>query len=171
MTFLKIAPTTSIKVSRSSTAAWCCTNCANALRELMPISCPAGGAGRTCGAYQRHADIRQPEHEFLADEFWDHHAYGKNALTRTASRQRHSQPLPIVQSRNRDVSAHVSSSAACCICEMDFRGARCMLCVHFGLFAKGGATQMHALIEYVQGLVEPEAPLIIAGDFNDGATS
>jgi endonuclease/exonuclease/phosphatase family metal-dependent hydrolase len=41
------------------------------------------------------------------------------------------------------------------------------LCVHFGLFANGRRAQTKALIEYVSKEISPDAPLIIAGDFND----
>src|ERR1019366_3710521 len=36
--------------------------------------------GEHAGHVQRHADYPPgPQHEFLADEFWAHHAYGMNA--------------------------------------------------------------------------------------------
>jgi endonuclease/exonuclease/phosphatase family metal-dependent hydrolase len=41
------------------------------------------------------------------------------------------------------------------------------LCAHFGLFAKGRRAQTVALIDYVRNEIPPDAPLIIAGDFND----
>ena len=41
------------------------------------------------------------------------------------------------------------------------------LCVHFGLFARGRRAQTCALVEYVRNEIPQDAPLIIAGDFND----
>jgi endonuclease/exonuclease/phosphatase family metal-dependent hydrolase len=41
------------------------------------------------------------------------------------------------------------------------------LCAHFGLFARGRRAQTNALVEYVQDEIAPDAPVIIAGDFND----
>ena len=41
------------------------------------------------------------------------------------------------------------------------------LCVHLGLFSRGRRQQMEELVKRVQRVVPPDAPLIIAGDFND----
>ena len=41
------------------------------------------------------------------------------------------------------------------------------LCAHFGLFARGRRAQTGALIDYVRNEIPHDAPLIIAGDFND----
>lgn len=41
------------------------------------------------------------------------------------------------------------------------------LCVHLGLFSRGQSQQMKKLVERVQRIVPADAPLIIAGDFND----
>ncbi len=42
-----------------------------------------------------------------------------------------------------------------------------LICVHFGLFARSRARQAEALVKRVQDVVPAEAPLVIAGDFND----
>ena len=39
--------------------------------------------------------------------------------------------------------------------------------MHFGLFAKGRRAQPRALVEYVLNEIPHDAPLMIAGDFND----
>jgi endonuclease/exonuclease/phosphatase family metal-dependent hydrolase len=119
---------------------------------------------------QRHTDYPDvPQHEFLADEFWEHHAYGMNAVY---DEGHHGNAIlsrfPIVQVRNKDVSAHRFEQRGVLHCELDVDGASIhCFCVHFGLFAKGRQVQMHALIEQVQDEVGHDAPLIIAGDFND----
>ncbi len=119
---------------------------------------------------QQHADYPvAPQHEYLADEFWAHHAYGMNAVYEAGH---HGNAIlsrfPIVQTRNQDVSAHRFEQRGVLHCEIDLHGrsVHCF-CAHFGLFAKGRRAQMHALIEQVQAEVGPDAPLIIAGDFND----
>lgn len=118
----------------------------------------------------RHAAYpATPQHEFLADEFWAHHAYGMNAVYEEGH---HGNAIlsrfPIVQSRNCDVSAHRFESRGLLHCEIDVRGqgVHCF-CTHFGLFARGRRAQMQALIEHAQAEVPPDAPLLIAGDFND----
>ncbi len=119
---------------------------------------------------QRHTDYPAvPQHEFLADEFWAHHAYGMNAVYNEGH---HGNAIlsrfPIMQTSNKDVSAHRFESRGLLHCEVEMNGQRVhCLCAHFGLFAKGRRTQMHALIEYVLSETPPDAPLIIAGDFND----
>jgi len=41
------------------------------------------------------------------------------------------------------------------------------VCVHLGLTAGGRARQLAALRRRIERLVPPDAPLIVAGDFND----
>jgi endonuclease/exonuclease/phosphatase family metal-dependent hydrolase len=119
---------------------------------------------------QRHTDYPSvPQHEFLADEFWAHHAYGMNAVY---DEGHHGNAIlscfPIVQTSNTDVSAHRFESRGLLHCKVEIKGeiVHC-LCAHFGLFAKGRRMQKLALIEYVRGCIPDDAPLIIAGDFND----
>jgi endonuclease/exonuclease/phosphatase family metal-dependent hydrolase len=119
---------------------------------------------------QRHSDYPAvPQHEFLADEFWAHHAYGMNAIY---DEGHHGNAIlsrfPIVQSNNKDVSAHRFESRGLLHCEVEIRGENVhCLCAHFGLFAKGRRMQKRALIEYVRSSIPDGAPLIVAGDFND----
>ncbi len=138
---------------------------------------------------QRHTDYPTvPQHEFLADDFWEHHAYGMNAVY---DEGHHGNAIlsrfPIVQTINTDVSAHRFESRGLLHCEVEIGGQRVVreggggaaghppafplrvhcLCAHFGLFAKGKRIQMHALIDYVLSEIPADAPLVIAGDFND----
>jgi endonuclease/exonuclease/phosphatase family metal-dependent hydrolase len=126
--------------------------------------------GEHAGHVQRHADYpAEPQHEFLAAEFWAHHAYGMNAIY---DEGHHGNAIlsrfPILQTINTDVSAHRFESRGLLHCEVDIGGrpVHC-LCVHFGLFAKGKRVQLRALVEYVLSEIPIDAPLLIAGDFND----
>ncbi|ADE11216.1 endonuclease/exonuclease/phosphatase family protein [Sideroxydans lithotrophicus] len=126
--------------------------------------------GEHAGHVQRHADYpAEPQHEFLADEFWAHHAYGMNAVY---DEGHHGNAVlsrfPILQAFNKDVSAHRFESRGLLHCEVEIGGqlVHC-LCAHFGLFAKGQRAQMRALVEYVLNDIPKDAPLVIAGDFND----
>jgi endonuclease/exonuclease/phosphatase family metal-dependent hydrolase len=110
-----------------------------------------------------------PQHEFLADEFWAHHVYGMNAVY---EKGHHGNAIlsrfPILQSRNKDVSAHRFEQRGLLHSEVEMDGVRVhCICAHFGLFAKGRREQMNSLIEHVLAEVPPDAPLVIAGDFND----
>ncbi|MDD2684628.1 MAG: endonuclease/exonuclease/phosphatase family protein [Gallionella sp.] len=126
------------------------------------------------GEHTRHVLRHQnypavAQHEFIAEDVWLHHAYGKNSEYRYGH---HGNAVlsrfPIAAVSNRDVSAHRFESRGLLHCELDVAGGNIhCLCVHFGLFAKGRKLQTRALIEYVQSEIPADAPLIIAGDFND----
>lgn len=110
-----------------------------------------------------------PQHEFLADAFWAHQAYGMNAVYEQGH---HGNAIlsrfPIVQTRNHDVSAHRFEQRGLLHCEIDVKGQNVhCFCTHFGLFARGRRQQMQALIDHARAEVPDDAPLLIAGDFND----
>jgi endonuclease/exonuclease/phosphatase family metal-dependent hydrolase len=115
------------------------------------------------------------QHEFIAEEIWPHSVYGKNSVYEAGH---HGNAIlsrfPILQSLNMDISAHRFESRGLLHCEIELGETSSIgqpyvhcLCVHFGLFAKGRRTQIKALIEYARKEIPPDAPLIIAGDFND----
>ena len=111
-----------------------------------------------------------PQHEFIAEEIWPHAAYGKNSVYADGH---HGNAIlsrfPIVQSSNSDISAHRFESRGLLHAEIVAASGATVhcLCVHFGLFAKGRRAQTQALIAYVRDIIPADAPLIIAGDFND----
>jgi endonuclease/exonuclease/phosphatase family metal-dependent hydrolase len=118
--------------------------------------------------YHNYPDGAQ--HDFIAEEIWPHSVYGKNSVYEAGH---HGNAIlsrfPILQSFNTDVSAHRFESRGLLHCEIDLpeqRGVHC-LCAHFGLFARSRRAQTSALIEYVRNEIPSDAPLIIAGDFND----
>ncbi len=121
-----------------------------------------------CERYHNYPDGAQ--HDFIAAEVWPHSVYGKNAVYEAGH---HGNAIlsrfPILHSFNTDVSAHRFESRGLLHCEIDLPGEKRVhcLCVHFGLFARGRRAQTCALIEYVRNEIPPDAPLIIAGDFND----
>jgi len=120
---------------------------------------------------RHHFDGAHPQHEFLAHESWLHHAYGKNSVYDSGH---HGNAIlsryPILKWDNQDISAHRFESRGVLHCEIatpDSDTALHCLCVHLGLFARGRSQQMQELVERVQRVVPADAPLIIAGDFND----
>jgi endonuclease/exonuclease/phosphatase family metal-dependent hydrolase len=117
----------------------------------------------------RHPDL--PQHEFLAEDNWLHHAYGKNAVYDNGH---HGNALlsrfPILHWDNQDVSAHRFENRGMLHCEISLNSQSAPLhciCVHFGLFSRGRKIQFNALVERIKRSVPFNAPLIIAGDFND----
>lgn len=116
----------------------------------------------------------QGQHEFLADD--DHFvAYGKNAVYPEGH---HGNALiskfEIIQSGNQDISAYRFESRGILHCVLNLQTdtsgqtvkVHCYV-VHLGLLAKGRKRQAAALVEAVRSTAPPEAPVIIAGDFND----
>jgi len=128
--------------------------------------------GENTGHARRHDDYPAvPQHEFLAEQIWQHHAYGKNAVY---DEGHHGNAIlsryPIASWNNQDISAHRFESRGLLHCELSVPGSSVVLhslCVHLGLFANGRNQQMQDVIERVQRVVPADAPLIIAGDFND----
>jgi endonuclease/exonuclease/phosphatase family metal-dependent hydrolase len=120
---------------------------------------------------QQHADYPEGgQHEFIADRRWPHSAYGKNSIYAAGH---HGNAIlsrfPIIQTLNTDISAHRFESRGLLHGEVQLEGGLLVhcLCAHFGLFAKGRRSQTAALIDYVRNEIPADAPVIIAGDFND----
>ena len=112
-----------------------------------------------------------PQHEFLADSVWHQTAYGKNAVYEEGH---HGNAIlsrfPIVNWENEDVSAHPLERRGLLHCELEAPGWDAHLhcvCVHLGLFSRWRAQQARALCDRIDRMVPRDAPLVIAGDFND----
>jgi endonuclease/exonuclease/phosphatase family metal-dependent hydrolase len=124
------------------------------------------------GHAARHVDWpMKPQHEFIADTVWHEVAYGKNAVSHHGH---HGNALlsrfPIVSQENLDISAHPFESRGLLHCTIDLGpGEPRLHClnVHLGLFERGRKWQIHALCERIRATVPADAPLLIAGDFND----
>ncbi|ODT78266.1 MAG: hypothetical protein ABS69_08060 [Nitrosomonadales bacterium SCN 54-20] len=112
-----------------------------------------------------------PQYEFLADSIWTDFAYGKNAVY---DEGHHGNAIlsryPIVRWDNVDVSAHRFESRGLLHCEIGVpqwqENLHC-ICVHLGLFKRGRSRQLQLLERHIEELVPKDAPLVIAGDFND----
>ena len=112
-----------------------------------------------------------PQHEFLADSFWGEFAYGKNSVYEHGH---HGNAIlsrfPILSWENEDVSAHPLERRGLLHCELQVPGwddtLHC-ICVHLGLFARWRLQQAKALCDRIERMVPHDAPLVIAGDFND----
>jgi endonuclease/exonuclease/phosphatase family metal-dependent hydrolase len=128
------------------------------------------------GVHTRHAARHhdwpvKPQHEFIADAMWQEVAYGRNVTNRDGH---HGNALlsrfPIIGHENLDISAHPFESRGLLHCEIKLGGRGPSLhCinVHLGLFERGRQWQIRALCERIRETVPKDAPLIIAGDFND----
>jgi endonuclease/exonuclease/phosphatase family metal-dependent hydrolase len=120
----------------------------------------------------RHANWPQlPQHEFLADQHWPVSAYGKNAVYEHGH---HGNAIlsryTIAQCEQVDISTNRIEQRGLLHAELAVEGRRERLhcvCVHLGLFGRSRAKQIAAVCERIAALVPRDAPLIVAGDFND----
>lgn len=124
----------------------------------------AGHAGRT-------ADWPPvPQYEFLADEMWPQYAYGRNAVYPLGH---HGNALlskyPIVQHRNLDISIEGPERRGMLHCTLAVPGFGHVhaVCVHLGLLEQHRQRQVDMLCAMVNNEVPADAPVVVAGDFND----
>ena len=128
--------------------------------------------GTHAGHAQRFPTWPQaPQYEFLADEIWPEFAYGQNAVYPGGD---HGNALlsryPIAHWKNHDVSISGPERRGMLHCALDLPG--CVLpvhaiCVHLGLREAHRHRQLALLCDLIQREVPADAPLIVAGDFND----
>lgn len=111
------------------------------------------------------------QYEFLADSIWQSHAYGRNA---SYPEGHHGNALlskfPILRQQNHDVSVGGPERRGLLHCVIDIPGRRLPLhtiCVHLGLRGSHRLRQMDMMCDLIEREVPPDAPLIVAGDFND----
>ncbi len=118
------------------------------------------------------AELFDPDHtqlNYLATDAYPHSVYGRNAVYEhghhgNAILSRH----PILMSENLDISDHRFEQRGLLHAVADINGVEAhLICVHFGLFAGSRARQTSALVDRVRSVVPADAPLVIAGDFND----
>jgi endonuclease/exonuclease/phosphatase family metal-dependent hydrolase len=112
-----------------------------------------------------------PQYEFLADTLWPQFAYGQNAVyphghhgNATLSK------FPILRHENRDISIHGHEERGLLHCVLGLPGSSVevhTICVHLGLLELHRQQQLSLLCEILETEVPADAPLIIAGDFND----
>jgi len=113
----------------------------------------------------------EPQYEFLADSVWAEHAYGRNAVY---DHGHHGNAIlsryPIVSVENQDISSNPFESRGLLHCEIHLPKEDVKLhcvCVHLALIERGRRQQVSALIERIKETVPADAPVIVAGDFND----
>jgi endonuclease/exonuclease/phosphatase family metal-dependent hydrolase len=109
--------------------------------------------------------------EFLADQVWHHHAYGKNAIYKSGH---HGNAIlskyPFIAWENIDVSFMRTASRSLLhgtIQIPDTDKKIHIICVHLGLFERERERQLETLSRRINSHVPADEPLIIAGDFND----
>jgi len=119
---------------------------------------------------QRHAAWPDaPQYEFLAESIWTHSAYGRNSVY---PHGHHGNALlskhTIASHVNRDVSIAGHEERGLLHCELEIGGDIVhAICVHLGLRESHRREQLRLLREVVEREIPADAPVIVAGDFND----
>lgn len=128
------------------------------------------------GEHHRHAakvaDWPTTTHyEFMADTIWTDFAYGRNAVY---PHGHHGNALlskfPIVRYDNLDVSVGEQEKRGLLHCVLQPPGGRPQvhaICAHLGLRESHRQQQLELLSGLIEEQIPPDAPLVIAGDFND----
>lgn len=129
------------------------------------------------GRHEKHARKFEnwpdkPQHHFLAEDIWPSAVYGENVLY---DHGHHGNAMlarfPIEHSHNQDVTHMRFERRGVLHCALSVPGlpggeVHCV-CVHLSIFARSRRRQMDALAGYLEEIVGPDRPLIVAGDFND----
>ena len=128
------------------------------------------------GGHERHAKRHKnwpagPQYEFLADTIWKQYAYGRNAIYPYGH---HGNAVlskfPIARYANHDVSVQGPEKRGLlhCVVQLPEAGREVhAICVHLSLTEGHREQQLSLLCQLVHREVPPDAPLVIAGDFND----
>ena len=128
--------------------------------------------GLHLGHAQKHYDWPvQPQHEFLAEGVWSNHAYGQNMVY---DHGHHGNAIlsryEITASHNQDVTQLRFEKRGLLHCTVALPGSALTLhcvSVHLSLLARSRRQQLDALASRIEALVPADAPVLIAGDFND----
>lgn len=105
----------------------------------------------------------------LAADLWPHHAYGAN---RAHAHGHHGNALlsrgPLLRWTNHDVSNHALERRGLLHGVIDVEGRELhVICCHLDLTDHGRGRQLARLATLIASDIPPDAPLVVAGDFND----
>ncbi|WP_066268604.1 endonuclease/exonuclease/phosphatase family protein [Hydrogenophaga palleronii] len=110
------------------------------------------------------------QYEYLADQIWPQHAYGRNAV---AEGQDHGNAVlsryPVLHDENHDLSVPGAEPRGLlhCVLAVPDGPELHVMCTHLGLREKHRRLQLAQICDIVSRHVPEHAPLVLAGDFND----
>ncbi len=111
------------------------------------------------------------QYEFLADKIWKEFAYGKNSVYPEGH---HGNAIlskfPILAYRQMDLTNYKLEQRGFLHCEIEIPKRKIILhsiCVHLGLLTRHRKKQFQKIVHYIHEKIPKDAPLIVAGDFND----
>lgn len=113
----------------------------------------------------------EKQFEYLADSFWHHMAYGKNAVYPKGD---HGNVIlskfPIIGWSNTDLSTNRFERRGLLHARLDIPKADKTLnalCTHLDLFERNRLKQIQKIQRFLRQHLKPDEPAILAGDFND----
>ena len=122
-------------------------------------------------AERHHNWPSEAQHEFLAEDVWPATAYGRNVVY---DHGHHGNAIlsryPIARSHNQDVTHLAFEKRGILHTQIEtplFETPLHCVCVHLSLLGRSRKMQMDALAERLEHWAPGDAPLIVAGDFND----
>lgn len=117
----------------------------------------------------------QAHHDYLAGKQWRHHVYGRNAVfTKGDQGNALLSKFKLIDSHNHDVSigSHEPRGLLHGVMQLPrFRSHIHVITVHLGLLESHRQRQIARLCRLIESSVPLDAPLIVAGDFNDWRSS
>jgi endonuclease/exonuclease/phosphatase family metal-dependent hydrolase len=120
---------------------------------------------------QRHpGSPRIAHHEYLAGTRWPHSAYGCNAVFADGNQGNALlSKFKFTESHNHDVSigSHEPRGLLHGVVRLPQRRHLHVINVHLGLLESHRQQQVELLCRFIESEIPDEAPLIVAGDFND----
>ncbi len=125
-----------------------------------------------CGAHDRHRELAyHGQYHFLSEDGWNYAVYGRNA---NRAKGHHGNAIfskhPIVKWENENISESSVEQRGLLHAEIAIPGwdqhLHC-ICVHLGLMGRWRTRQLEALNSRIHRMVPKDAPVIVAGDFND----
>lgn len=108
--------------------------------------------------------------EILADSIWTDHCYGKNAIYKD---RHHGNAIlsrfPIAKWENENISTNKWEQRGLLHCEIPLENGQILhlFNVHLNLLHEERVKQVERVIARYSKLIPPDAPFILAGDFND----
>jgi len=140
-------------------------------QAIRNVGCDLVFLQEVLGEHHSHARKHQnwisgTQFEYLADSIWSHYAYGRNAIYQHGH---HGNAIlskfPFSWWENTDVSRFAFSQRG--LLHGIVADSVHVFCVHLGLLGVERQAQLKSLIQALEQRVPNDAPLIIAGDFND----
>lgn len=114
--------------------------------------------------------LKNSQLEFLADTIWTHYSYGQNSIK---SGGHHGNAIlskyPFKMAKNLDLSLNPVEKRGMIhgILSIPKKDPIHVLCTHLSLLQSDRKIQINKIIKYIKENIPEDAPIILAGDFND----